>query len=269
MAVARIQTSKSRKFLKSSINIWFFIVVLGQILFALYIFGLYGVSGLAGDYERWADNSITGYEEEDSLGNIFFGVHMLFAFIITVGGPLQLMSKVREKFPKFHRINGRIYILSAFLISLAGFYLTWIRGSANGLLGSIFVSINGLIILVCAFYTIKKAISRQLQDHRKWALRLFLAMSGVWFFRVFIMLWFIIFQGPVGIDEETFQGPAINLLNVLSFILPVFFLEFYFKAKASKNERSRWLMSGFMFLLSLCIFAGTIAATMGMWLPAL
>ncbi len=45
--------SKSSKLLKTSTNIWFVVVVVGQFLFALYILGLYGVNGLAGDFERW------------------------------------------------------------------------------------------------------------------------------------------------------------------------------------------------------------------------
>jgi len=262
-----ISKEKSLKMLKISITIWFWIVVVGQFIFALYILGLYGVSGIAGDFERWNKASSHGYIKKDILGNVFFGLHIALAAIITIGGPLQLMKKIRTNFPKFHRINGRIYISSAFLISIAGLYLAWIRESVGGLIGSIFITINGILIFICAFYTIKFAVKRKLDEHQKWALRLFLAMSGVWFFRVFLMLWLIINQGVVGFDMETFQGPALNMLYVFSYILLVVFAGFYFKVKQSNLSMANLLFASFMVVLTLCIAVGSFTATFGMWLP--
>lgn len=259
---------KSARLLKISVNICFSIIVVGQLIFALYIFGLYGVSGLAGDFERWNAAAPEGHVEGDLLGNIFFGLHVLLAGIISLGGPLQLMKRVRARFPHFHRINGRVYILAAFLISIAGLYLAWIRGTVGGLTGSIFITINAMLIMLSAFYAISTARKRQLTDHRKWAIRLFLCMSGVWFFRVFLMLWLTIHQAPVGFDPESFQGPALNMLYVFSYILPIVFAEFYFLAK-TKGQREKSILSLFLIVLSICILVGSFSATMGMWLPRL
>ncbi|MFS4492340.1 DUF2306 domain-containing protein [Maribacter sp. 2308TA10-17] len=262
-------TVKSQKLLKTSVNIWFTVVVVGQFIFALYILGLYGVNGLAGDFERWNNSTPHGYVPKDIWGNILFGVHMALAAVITIGGPLQLMKKVRTKFPRFHRINGRIYITSAFAISLAGLYLAWMRSMAGGLAGSIFITINGILIMTCAFYAVKYAIARKLTSHRKWAIRLFLAMSGVWFFRVFLMAWIMINQGPIGFDMETFQGPALNVMYTCSYILPVIFAGFYFKAKESSLPKTKRVISIFILFLTVYIAIGTAVATMGMWLPSL
>ncbi|MBX2844445.1 MAG: DUF2306 domain-containing protein [Flammeovirgaceae bacterium] len=269
MPLPVITNLRSIQFLKTSVNIWFVLVVLGQFIFSLYILGLYGVSGIAGDFERWNSAAPHGYIQKDFLGNLFFGLHVLLAAVITIGGPLQLMKKVRNNFPKFHRINGRIYVFSAFLIGIAGFYLTWVRGSVGGLIGSVFISINGVLIFICAFYTIKKAINHQFTEHRRWAIRLFLAMSGVWFFRVFLMLWLTIHQAPVGFDMDTFQGPALNMLYIFSYILPFVSAEFYFRIKDSPKTISKLVLSIFLLLLTSCIVVGTFSATMGMWFPRL
>ncbi len=269
MKAESITRSSSIRFLKIAVHSWFAVVVVGQFIFALYILGLYGVSGLAGDFERWSSAGSHGYIEQDSMGNVLFGLHLLLAAIISIGGPLQLIKKVRQHFPKFHRINGRLYIGSAFLISFAGLYLTWIRGTVGGLAGHLFITVNGLLILVCAFFTIQKAVNHQLLAHRKWAIRLFLVMSGVWFFRVFLMLWLTINQGPVGLDMDSFEGPALNMLYTFSYILPILFVEFYFKVKAPDRVRGRWILVSFLVLLTSCILVGTFSATMGMWLPSL
>lgn len=269
MSSITIQKPKSSKLLKTSINIWFVVVVIGQLIFALCILGLYGVSGLAGDFERWNVASPHGYVQKDIWGNIFFGIHMALAAIITLGGPLQLMKKVRYRFPKFHRINGWIYIFSAFLISIAGLYLAWVRENVSGFIGSVFNTVNASFIFVCAFYAVRLAMAGKLASHRKWAIRLFLAMSGVWFFRVFLMLWLTIFQGPVGFDMDTFQGPALNIISTFSYIMPVLFAEFYFRAKENSGYKGRWALSVFVLFLTACIAIGTFSATMGMWLPSM
>lgn len=265
--ITKSKSKSKSKVLKRSANLWFVVIVIGQFIFALYILGLYGVSGLAGDFERWNEASPHGYVAQDLWGNLFFGMHMALAAVITIGGPLQLMKKVRTKFPRFHRINGRIYIFTAFLISIAGLYLSWVRGSVGGLIGAIFITCNAALIMVCAFYAVRLAMNGKLASHRKWAIRLFLAVSGVWFFRVFLMLWLTIFQGPVGFDMETFEGPALNMIYTFSYIFPVLFAEFYFRAKESKHTKGQWTLAVFMWALTACIAVGTFSATMGMWLP--
>lgn len=257
----------SPQVLKIAVHSWFTVVVIGQFIFALYIFGLYGVNGLAGDFEKWNLQTPHGYVTNNVLGNVFFGIHVILAGVITVGGPLQIMPAVRNRYPRFHRINGRIYIFAAFIISFAGLYLSWIRGSVGGLTGSVFISINAVFIMIAAFYTILNATRREFLKHRKWAIRLFLCMSGVWFFRVFLMLWLTIHQKPVGFDPETFQGPALNMLYVCSYILPLVFVELYFIAR-EKEGALRQMILLFLFVLTLCIAVGTFSATMGMWLPS-
>ncbi len=252
-----------------STKVWFAAVVIGQLIFAYYLIMLYGAAGLQGNLERWNAQTTHGYVPSDLIGNFIFGAHILFAAVITVGGPIQLLSQIRARMPRFHRVNGRIYIGSAFLISLAGLYLAWVRGAAGGLMGSIFITINGLIIFICAYFAVRYAIQRNLVIHRQWAIRLFLAMSGVWFFRVFIMLWLVIHQAPVGFDPETFQGPFLNALYVFVYILPQVFASIYFRAKATDSKVFKISASIGLTTLTLGILVGIFAATMGMWLPLL
>lgn len=269
MSTTSITNSKSGSLLKTSTNIWLAIVILGQFIFALYILGLYGVNGIAGDFERWNIGTAHGYVQKDIWGNVFFGMHVLLAAVITIGGPLQVIKKVRDRFPKLHRISGRVYIFSAFLIATAGLYLTWVRGNIGGLVGAMFITTNGLLILTCAYFTIRKAMGSQFNAHRKWAIRLYFVMSGVWFFRVFLMLWLTVHQAPVGFDPETFQGPALNMLYTFSYILPIVFLELYFRAKKANKPTAKRILSIFILFLTCCMAVGTFSATMGMWLPSL
>ncbi|MFT4569012.1 MAG: hypothetical protein ACI9FN_003982 [Saprospiraceae bacterium] len=150
---------------------------------------------------------------------------------------------------------------------MAGLYLTRIRGSVGGMIGNIFITINATVILVSIYFTIRYALARKIHLHSQWALRLFLGMSGVWFFRVYLMFWIGINQGPVGFDPEAFQGLALTTLYANSYILPLVILEGYFYAQRNMDVISQYLVITFLIVLSLCTIFGIPIATVGMWWP--
>ncbi len=67
------------------------------------------------------------------MGNLAVVMHVASAVIIMLAGAVQLVPQVRNRFPVFHRWNGRIYMLTAVTLSMAGLYMTWIRGSVGDL----------------------------------------------------------------------------------------------------------------------------------------
>ena len=246
---------------------WFAVAAIGQAIFTLYIITIYGISLLGGNIEHWNTVSAHGYVPGDQAGNIMMGMHVLLAAIVSIGGPLQLIPKMRRIAPRFHRWNGRIYILAAFIISLSGIYLIWVRGSVGGLIGAIATSTNGLFILAFAIPTVRLAMAKKYQKHLPWAWRLFMVMSGVWFFRVGIMLWLLIWQRPVGFNPETFQGPFLSFLNFAQFLLPLALVEVFFWVKKNGSQKGKLALSAFYFVCALATAAGIFAATMGMWGP--
>src|SRR5580704_12972909 len=46
--------------------------------------------------------------------------HALFAVIALLAGPMQFSSRLRQRYLKFHRVLGRIYVISVFVGSLTG-----------------------------------------------------------------------------------------------------------------------------------------------------
>lgn len=251
---------------KNVTRFWFVVTYVGQLIFAYYILMLYWKSAALGHLEKW-NTANHFYIKDDIVGNLIFGLHVALAAVITILGPLQLIPGIRAKVPRLHRISGRIYIYSAFLISAAGLYLTWVRGAVGGLFSAIGISINGLLIIICAFFAIKYARQRNIRLHNQWAVHLLLAMSGVWLFRVFFMLWMVIHRAPVGFDPETFTGPFLNALAVFVYILPQAVVALYFKAKFSGAAGKKWAFSVLLLVITLSIAVGTFGAINGMWLP--
>lgn len=263
------KTSYPKKIMNLSAKAWFFTTVAGQWLFAFYVASFYGGSAMSGDFMKWNRVLPHGYTEGETMGNLAVALHLLFSVIVLLGGPLQFSAKLRAKFPKFHRISGRIYIFSGILISLSGVYMVFTKGTVSGWLGDLSISINAFLVVLCAFFTIRQARQKQFASHQRWAMRLFLVMSGVWFFRIGLMFWLLVNGGPVGFDPVTFRGPFLVFLGFGQYILPLLFAELFFWAAKRKKANTYYGMSGILAILTVFTAIGTFAATLMMWLPRL
>lgn len=253
--------------LKKSAILCFLVIVVGQWIFLSYVIGFYGYSIVTGNFAIWNEVLPKGYIPGDTLGNLAVACHMIFAIIILLSGPLQFIPAIRARFPKFHHWNGRIYISIIVLASLGGLFMVWTRGSASGRFGDIAISVNALFIIVFALFTVSYAIKRNILVHQRWALRLFMVVSGVWFFRVGLMFWLLVNKGPVGFDLETFQGPFLWFLSYAQYILPLLILEIYFLVQKSEGKYARYLVSLMLLVFALILCIGIFAAAAGMWLP--
>lgn len=248
---------------------WFVVAVLGQWLFVSYVIGFYGRALFRGKIETWNEVLPHGYVPGDTAGNIVVAVHLAVAALIIVAGSLQVMTGVRRRFPRFHHWNGRIYLVSAFVMSLGGLIMVWTRGTVGGPPQAIAISLNALLIMGCAVMTLRYALARRFDVHRQWALRLFLVVSGVWFFRIGLMFWIALNQGPAGFDPETFRGPALVALAFGQYLVPLAVLELYFRAQKSHSTVFRAGVAGSLFVLTLATAGGITAAALFMWMPML
>jgi uncharacterized membrane protein len=257
----------SGKALGAAAAAWFVVAVAGQFIFVLYILSFYGGSALQGNLQAWNKVLPTGHVQGDTPGNIAIAIHVLIAAVVTIGGPLQLIPKIRTGFPRFHRWNGRVYIATVVVASVTGLFVVWTRSANNSFPQHLTISINAILILIAVWFALRHAVARKLAAHRRWAVRLFLVVSGSWFFRVILMFWIAVNGGPAGFDPKTFQGPALVAIGLLQYVLPLAMLELYFAAKTSAKPAALIATAGLVFALTGAMAVGIAVATMGMWLP--
>ena len=255
------------KLLSLSGILWFLSAAIGQWIFVSYVIIEYipvlAASGLPGLGETGLPD---GYVPGDLLGNIAIAFHVLIAIIIIGGGPLQLIPQIRKRFPVFHRYLGRTYMITGVITSLAGLYLVWTRGVPGGLLAHIAISLDAVLIITFSVIAVRFAMKKQIDRHRRWAMRLFIVVSAVWFFRIGMMFWFLT-TGGIGIDTETFTGPFITFIYFGQMAVPLLFLEIYFRASDQQHAFPKILASVLVLIACVATALGTFAATMGMWFP--
>ncbi len=210
-----------------------------------------------------------GYVAGDTAGKAALMTHVLIAVVIMTAGAMQLVPAIRRCLPAMHRWVGRSYMTSVILSSFAGLFLVWDRGAATRLSQHIAISLNAVIIIVCATLAWRTARARDYAAHRRWAMRTFLAASGVYFFRLGVFLWIMIHQRPVGFDAKTFSGPFLTLLAFAVYVfVPLTVLQAYFVAQTHKNVWWPRLTSVGLFALAAISAAGIASVTLMLWWPA-
>jgi hypothetical protein len=243
------------------------VALVGQFAFAFSVASFYGLTALRGNFQAWNKILAHGYEAGATMGNAALAGHILFATVISIAGALQLIPGVRNRFPAFHRWNGRLFVLAAFTQASTGIYLTL---SGRRLVGDVTqhaVSVLGaVLIMACAGLALRYAMARDFTTHRRWALRLFLVASASWFFRLGFFLTLAVF-GPVGFDPTTFSGPLLTFWTFAQYLLPLGALELYLRAQNHPGALRRMATAGVLFVLTLAMGAGIAAVTMASWVP--
>jgi Predicted membrane protein (DUF2306) len=255
----------SGRALQAAAALWLLVATLGQGLFIAYVVGLYGGAVRAGELARWNKVMPRGYVPGDSAGNTALALHLLFAVLILLGGMLQLLPALRRSAPRVHHWVGRSYLGLAVVMSLTGLFMVWTRGEPARIGQHLGISLNALLILLFAGLALRAAMARRIDAHRRWALRLYLAVLGVWFFRLGLTLWLLIHRAPVGFDAQTFSGPFLTVLSFAQTLLPLTFLELTLRAQRSPRRGVQAAAAGGLLLLSLITAAGIATAYLMLW----
>lgn len=249
--------------LTAAAHFWLLAALGGQWLFVNYIANAYAGHVLTGNLHRTTEAMVNAYVSGDAAGNVAAAAHMLLALVIMLGGGIQLIPAIRSRLPEFHRWNGRVYLSGVVLASIAGLIMMWGRGtySMGVKLGG---TGNAVLIFSFAALALRAALARDFISHRRWALRLFIAASAVWFFRVILMAW-VALLGPVGIHFETASGPFLEIMAFGQYLIPLALLEGYLRAKESPRPEARYAMAAILFVCTLVMCAGIAVAGMAEW----
>jgi hypothetical protein len=254
--------------LKAAVRLWFVVAVAGQLIFVYYIAAFYGGTAVRGDFQAWNKVLVQGYAVGQTIRNIALSSHLALAALITFCGALQLIPQVRARFPRVHGWIGRVYIPIAFLMAGSALYLILSgRKLRMDVTQHVALGINALLIMLCAAMAARYAIARDFDAHRRWALRLFLVVSGQWFLRVGLMLWVFLDGTAAEFDPRTFQGPILSFLSFLQYLVPLAVLELYLRAQDRAGALGRLAMAVTLFVLTTAMGVGIVSATLRMWLP--
>jgi hypothetical protein len=246
----------SRRALEHMAALWLVLALVGQWAFCAYIAAFYGGSALHGEFEVWNRLQALGptpYVVGDTRGNFAFLTHALGAGLVALSGGLQLIPAVRQRLPRFHRWNGRLFLVTVVALTCSGFYLEWVRDAPPQHFEDWATSVNGLLILGFAALAYRSARARRFAAHREWALRLFLVSNAQWFTRIGL---FAYFGAGRALGIELSAELFFPVWKFGCFLLPLLVAELYLRAP----QRS----AGFQAATALLLLALSLLMLLGM-----
>lgn len=247
----------------------FAIAVIGQWIFVYYIVAFYGGIAASGEYEKVNEVLGHGIIDGDSMGNLALGIHLALAAVVTFGGPLQFFASIRKRFPVFHRWNGRVFFFTAFIVTFAGLYMIYTRGAHGGVTGLLGNTLNAILIITFSTLAWRTAMQQDFSAHKKWAIRAFLMVSGVWFLRLGYGIWILITGFTAPGTNNNLNGPFDIFLSFGHSLIPLLLLEAYFYAKRHADLRVKRSAVGVLIGLSVLMAAGIVMVTLVFWAPEL
>ncbi|WP_428149930.1 DUF2306 domain-containing protein [Brevundimonas sp.] len=262
-------TGAAAKALRWAGLLWFLIAAVGQTAFIGFIVAYYGVRTATGNFAGWNDKPlIDGYIAGDDAGNIIFAAHVLLAAVVTLGGLMQLIPAVRRRLPGLHRWTGRIFLVIAIFMALSGVWLALVRGTYLSTISNVAILGNAALILIFAALAWRAAVGRRFEQHRTWAMRTFMVVSGVWFLRVGLMGWVVLNRGPAGLTADM-SGPVDSVMTFGSYLIPLAVLELYFAARRSPGVALKILATFVVVVAAAYTALGVFGTVAFMWGPYL
>jgi Predicted membrane protein (DUF2306) len=113
-------------------------------------------------------------------------LHILPGALFLVVAPIQLVGGIRSRHLGLHRWTGRLLLLMALPLALAGLSLA-VRSPASGLAGGAASVAFGVLFIVSGTQGFRAVRRRDLVRHREWMLRLVAVAYGITIVRVIDM----------------------------------------------------------------------------------
>ena len=98
-------------------------------------------------------------------------IHIIPGLLFMILGPLQFSPRIRSRYPKFHRVNGRIFLICSGIIGTSALAMSFGMPAIGGVNQAAATTLFGaffLFALAKAFWHIRR---REITLHRQWMIR--------------------------------------------------------------------------------------------------
>lgn len=127
-------------------------------------------------------------------------LHISFGGLALLLSPLQLSSRFRARVPRLHRVAGRVTLVAIGIAAVAGALLSTVNSA--GPIGTAGFGLLAVAWLGCAVNAFRAIRRRDLQAHRRWAIRTFALTYAAVTLRLWLglLIPLVIAAGWVGAD---------------------------------------------------------------------
>ena len=184
--------------------------------------GLANHSAINGDSERFFASPVT------------IMLHIFGAVLFSLLGAFQFSTGLRQRYPRWHRVSGRIVAASGVVAALSGIWMTVMYPIPAALQGDLLFGVRllaGAAMLMAIVLAVNAAMHRDIAKHRAWMIRGYALGQGAGMQVVVLLPWMLILGTPNALHRDVLMSLAwlINLAIAEMIIQkPSFgFLRFY------------------------------------------
>lgn len=105
-------------------------------------------------------------------------LHALGGATFGILGPLQFWGAFRRRFGRTHRVTGRIFVTSGFLMAGSGLALTWQFHTLSGDFTDMARIVFSALLAVGLIHAVQCAIAGRTTEHRNWMIRCYAIGMG-------------------------------------------------------------------------------------------
>jgi hypothetical protein len=236
--------------------------------FGAYIFAFYIGAIPSGRFDTWNQNLAGIYDRNHTAALIAIGIHMAVGAILLLLGPIQLIGRVRNRWPALHRWLGRVYVFCGALAGVGGLGFIALKGTIGGTAMNLGFGLYGFLMVLSAVEAWRYAVARQFDRHRAWALRLFALTIGSWLYRMDYGFWLM---GAHGIwHRRDFHGGFDIVMSFFFYLPNLLVVELVLRGQRPRSNRLLLGASAVMLgLAALVVAVGTYYFVHFYWGPAI
>ncbi len=108
--------------------------------------------------------------------------HLLGGLVAIAIGPFQFWSRIRNNYPKIHRVSGRVYLASVVIGALAGMAMAFTSGVNLAYASGLFAL--AIAWLLTSGMALASILKRNFIQHKQWMIRSYVVTFAFVSFRI-------------------------------------------------------------------------------------
>lgn len=172
-----------------------------------------GIARLAG---LASDTAFNGDSERFFASPVTVILHIIGASLFSILGALQFSTGLRQRYPQWHKVSGRVVAASGVVAALSGIWMTVMYPIPAALQGDLLFGVRLLVgtsMLMSIVLAVTAVMHRDIARHRAWMIRGYALGQGAGMQVVVLLPWMLIMGTPSALQRDVLMSLAwlINL----------------------------------------------------------
>ncbi|MDQ2068792.1 DUF2306 domain-containing protein [Natronospira bacteriovora] len=134
----------------------------------------------------WSPDTIDFIARRDGFLRQSLIVHALAGTVALALGPFQFLSRLRNRYPRLHRISGRVYLLCILISGLTGLWLAFFTPGGVAATSGFFLL--AVLWLLTGALALRAVLQGNYPVHQAWMMRSYALTFGAVTLRIYLGL---------------------------------------------------------------------------------